>query len=189
MNTPSHLIINAALYKKAGRKDIPQSAILLGSIMPDIPLGLLSLGFFLYNRFVLGQPGSNFMPKAFDDLFFNNPWWIAFHNFLHSPIALLIYIVILWQFRSKTGTKGHWWLWFVAGCLVHTTIDVFTHVTDGPLLFWPFEWHIRFHSIISYYDRAYYGQYFSIFELALDVVLLGYLFLPKLWRKLKKSAG
>jgi membrane-bound metal-dependent hydrolase YbcI (DUF457 family) len=182
LNTPSHLIINAAIYKKAARKEIQKIAFLLGSFLPDIPLGLLSIGSFFYFRF-LGQDVESFMPRVFDDLFFNNPWWIASHNFLHSPLLLLIFLAILWRHRHKVGTRGHWWLWFVIGCIIHTIFDILTHSTDGPLLFWPLDWHTRFRSPVSYYDPAYFGAQFAIFELGLDIVLLGYLFLPKLRKR------
>lgn len=186
MNTPSHLIINAAILKKTGRKDIPSSAFLWGSVAPGIPLGLLSLGYFFYNHYIAVQPVPGGMSNAFDNLFFNNPWWIAFHNFLHSPVALFAYLVFLWHYRTQPGTRGNWWLWFVLGCMVHTAIDIPVHATDGPLLFWPLDWHIRFHSPVSYYDPAHYGIQFAIFEITLDILLLGYLFLPKLVARFKK---
>ncbi|MBI5052861.1 MAG: metal-dependent hydrolase [Chloroflexi bacterium] len=189
MNTPSHLIINAAIHKKANRRDIPQSAFLWGSVMPDIPLGLLSVGSFVYYRYIVGQNLDSLMPKMFDDLYFNNPWWIAAHNFLHSPVALFTYLAFFWRYRKQPGRRGHWWLWFVLGCMVHTSIDILTHVNDGPVLFWPLDWQTRFHSIISYYDPAYFGLQFTFFELALDIVLLGYLFLPDLIKRFTKHSA
>ena len=189
MNTPSHLIINAALVKKANRKDVPRSAFLLGSVLPDVPLALLSIGFILYQRFTAGPCGQGVCDAAYDNLYFTNPWWITAHNFLHSPTALLIYFVVLWRYRQQSGTRGHWLLWFVLGCLVHATIDIATHATDGPVLFWPFDWFTRFHSPISYYDPAYFGRQFAVFERALDVVLLGYLFIPKLVKRFSKRAS
>lgn len=186
MNTPSHLIINAALFKKARRRQIPQSAFLLGSVVPDIPLGLLSVGYYVYYRLMLGQSGPGWMGAAYDNLYFTNPWWIAGHNFLHSPVALLIYLAVLWRFRQRPGTRGHWWLWFVLGCAVHASIDIATHATDGPVLFWPFDWFTRFHSPISYYDPAHFGRQFAIFERALDIALLGYLLIPKLLKRFAK---
>ena len=187
MNTlPTHLVINAAIEKKYGSKaSIAKSAFLWGSVMPDIPLAFLSLGFILYNRYISTQPVSGLMNNAFDNLYFNNPFWIAIHNFLHSPTALIIYAIILWRFLDKPNTRGHWWLWFVLGCMVHSAIDILTHHNDGPVLFFPFDWHTRFYSPISYWDKAHYASQFVYFEVGLNLVLLGYLFLPKLinWAK------
>lgn len=180
MNTPSHLIINAALRKKFKRVDIPKSAFLWGSILPDIPLGLISIGFSIYYQFVLGQNPADVMESVFHQAYFNNPWWIASHNFLHSPLSLGIYLVVLWRFRQQAGSRGHWWFWFVVGCLIHTSIDIPVHFDDGPLLFWPLDWHIRFNSPVSYWDPAHYGIQFIFFEFTLDIALLIYLFLPRI---------
>lgn len=187
MNTPSHLIVNAALVKAANRKAIPQSALLWGAVMPDIPLIVLSVGFFVFHRWLAAPLPPGFMSQAYDNLYFNNPWWIALHNSLHSPLALLVYLALLWRMRNRPHTRGHWWLWFFIGCLTHSIIDILTHVNDGPILFWPLDWHTRFRSIVSYYDSAHFGREFAIFELVLDVALLGYLFLPKLLRRLRRQ--
>jgi hypothetical protein len=184
---PSHLVINAAIEKKYGsRAGIVKSAFLWGSVTPDVPLALLSLGFILYNRYVSGQPVSGMMNSAFDNLYFNNPWWIAGHNFLHSPTALVIYAILLWRFVDKTGTRGHWWLSFVFGCMVHSGIDILTHFNDGPVLFFPFDWHIRFQSPVSYWDKAHFASQFVYFEAGLNIVLLGYLFLPYIINQIRQ---
>lgn len=187
MNTPSHLIINAALYKAADRKAVSQSALLWGAVMPDIPLVLLSVGFYVYHRWLVAPPMSGFMGQAYDNLYFNNLWWIASHNSLHSPLALSIYLMLLWRQRNQPHLQGYWWFWFVIGCLTHSIIDILTHVNDGPVLFWPLDWHMRFRSIVSYYDPAHFGNQFTIFEFMLDMLLLGYLFLPRLIRRLRRQ--
>ncbi len=188
MNTlPTHLVINAAIEKKYGEKSgIVKSAFLWGSVAPDIPLGLLSLGYVIYNRYISAQPVSGMMNSAFDNLYFNNPFWIASHNFLHSPTALLIYAILLWRYKDQPNTRGHWWLWFVFGNMVHSVIDILTHFNDGPVLFFPFDWHTRFQSPISYWDRSHYASQFFWVELGINVVLLGYLFLPKLIQRFAK---
>lgn len=154
--------------------------------MPDIPLAFLSLGFILYNRYTSTQPVSGLMNNAFDNLYFSNPFWTASHNFLHSPTALIIYAIVLWRYLNQPNTRGHWWLWFVFGCMVHSGIDILTHFNDGPVLFFPFDWHTRFHSPISYWDKAHYASQFVYVEVGLNLVLLGYLFLPNLINQIKK---
>lgn len=190
MNTlPSHLVINAAIEKKYGRKlGFVPSAFLWGSVLPDMPLGLLSIGYFIYRRYLVIQPAPGIMNNAFDNLYFNNPWWIASHNFLHSPTALSIYAIFLWRFRNNPNTRGGWWLTFVLGCMIHSVIDIFTHFNDGPVLFWPFEWHIRFRSPVSYWDKAHGASQFFWVEMGINVMLIGYLFLPKLIQRFKKGA-
>lgn len=187
MRTFSHVIINSVLLKKVNPSGIPRTAFLLGGVIPDVPLGLLHIGYAFYNRFFLGNVGQGLMPPGFDYLYFNNPWWIGAHNFLHSPSALLIYLVLLWKFRDRIMSVGRWLFWMVVGSSIHTTLDIFTHVNDGPLLFWPFDLQIRFHSPVSYYDPAHFGEIFTIFEWILDALLLVYILLPWILIRIKKS--
>ena len=191
MNTiSSHLVINAAIEKKfVAKYKLTRSAFLWGSVTPDFPLFFLSIGYFLYHRYFTTQTVIGVMNKTFDNLYFNNPLWIAGHNFLHSPTALIIYAIFLWRFVDKVGTRGYWWLSFVFGCMVHSVIDILTHYDDGPVLFFPFDWHTRFHGPVSYWDRAHYASQFFWVELGINIVLLGYLFLPKLIERFKKRPG
>lgn len=69
---------------------------------------------------------------------------------LHAPALLLLRLGVLWRFRSSEGTPGHWWFWLLAGCLVHSALDIPVHVDDEPLLLFPFEWSLRFQSPVSY---------------------------------------
>jgi hypothetical protein len=188
LNTlPTHLVINAAIQKQFGvRLKIAKSAFLWGSILPDFPFGLLSWGTLTYYRIILQQDTSGVMENVIHPAYFNNPWWIAAHNFQHSPTMLFMYAVLLWRFLDKVGTRGHWTLSFVFGCMVHSVIDILTHYDDGPVLFFPFDWHTRFYSPVSYWDRAHYANEFFWVELGINVVLLGYLFLPRLIQRFKR---
>jgi len=177
VNTPSHLLINAALRRQSGRTDIPRSAFLLGSVAPDLALALLTVLFLVQQR---GAPARS---GAYDDLFFYHPLWIAAHNLLHSPLALGVYLTLFWRYRRRPGTWGHWGWWFAVSCGLHTLVDLATHVTDGPLLFWPLNWSLRFHSPISYWDPAHFGRQFFVVEIVLDVFLLAYLLGPRLLRR------
>lgn len=184
MNTPSHLIINAALRKAlAGRVSIPMGAALWGGLAPDLPLYLLSFGGFAYYRWGLGWETERVFRYMYDTLFFSDPFWIASHNLLHAPLVLLAGIALTWGARHDSGGWRRWLLWFFLGCLVHTTIDITCHVDDGPLLLFPFNWALRFQSPVSYWDDRHYGREFALFELALDLALLAYLIIPALRRR------
>lgn len=181
MNTPSHFLINAVLFKTLGRPQAPRSAFLWGSVAPDLPLVILTLGTVAYSG-LLGLPLRGVMEQAFDQWYFTNPWWIASHNLLHSPVALVFFALVLWKDHARPQASGHWWLWFVFGCMVHSFLDVFTHHSDGPVVFWPLDWSMRFLSPVSYYEPQFYGQIFFAAEMALDVALLFILAVPVLKR-------
>jgi hypothetical protein len=182
MNTPSHVLINLALHRAGGKRAsfIPWKAILLGSFLPDVPLAILSIAASFYYRVLLGNNSPELMETVFHPLYFTNPIWISAHNMLHSPLALGIYLAVMWRWRAQAGKVQHWLFWFFVSCSVHTSIDILTHFDDGPVLFWPLNWQFRFHSPVSYWDPAHFGGQFIIFELVLDVALLGYLLIPKL---------
>jgi len=189
MNTPSHFLVNAALGKSLPQKAIAKSAFLLGSVAPDLPLYLLSIGALIYYHYIKGWTVGQAFRIMFDELYFQNPYWVASHNLLHSPLVLLVYLALLWRFRGRRGSRRYWWFWFFAGCLLHTALDIPTHVDDGPLLFFPLEWTIRFQSPVSYWDDRHYGREFSQFEAILDIILLAYLLIPPIFRYLRRRAS
>jgi membrane-bound metal-dependent hydrolase YbcI (DUF457 family) len=182
MNTPSHFLITAALDKVLPRVPIVKSAFLLGSVAPDLPLWLLSIAGIVYYRFILGWNAATTANWMFDHLYFHHPVWIALHNFLHAPLILLIGLALVWRTRRNIGSRSRWLFWFLLACGLHSMIDIFTHVDDGPLLLFPFDWTTRFHSPISYWDDRYYGREFQRFEIGLNLVLLLYLMGPRVTR-------
>ena len=184
MNTPSHFIIQAAVAKRAANPELVRSAFLWGAVAPDIPLYLLSVGGGLYFR-LTGMSTREAAEHMFDDLFFQDPFWMAAHNLLHSPTMLALLLGGWWLAKRMTGHPWGWLKWFLLGCAAHTLLDIPVHHNDGPLLFFPFEWQTRFNSPVSYWDPDYYGTIFVWFELVLDGVLVGYLMTP--W--VKKQLG
>lgn len=178
MQTPSHLIISAALARPLKRFSIPfhLKAFLIGSVLPDIPFAFLTLAGELYYRFFAPLPvDGSIMEYLHFDLFFNSWWWIIPHNFFHSLIINGVLIAagyLLWRGSRPWGAPL---FWLAISTQFHTIIDIFTHTTDGPLLFFPLDWRTRFASPISYWES---GPWFIVFEYGLDLILLVYL----VWR-------
>ncbi len=163
-----------------------------GSIAPDLPLYLLSIGGFVYYRFGQGWEVGRTFEYMFDTLFFSDPFWIATHNMFHAPLVLLSMLAATWTARTIAGHWRHAVFWFAAGCLIHTAIDIVTHVDDGPLLFFPLEWTSRFRAPLSYWDARYFGREFAIFEIALNLILLAYLLIPVMrrrWSAMQSAKG
>lgn len=154
---------------------------LWGAVTPDIPLTTLSIVSPLYFR-TQGMSLSESMSYIFETLYFQNPWWILAHHLFHAPLLLLLYALVLYPLRRHR--VAYWLLWCVAGCGLHTFIDILTHYDDGPLVLFPFNWTFRVYSI-SYWDREHGGAWFMWLELALNLVLLGYLIVPWLVKKVK----
>lgn len=205
MQTYSHYIITATLNRVCKQKEstngqlqiaeqplppLKSFPLMLGSIMPDIPLIILSISFILYDRLrgvEIGFEGDSSLSMTmwlFQDAFFNE-WWVkSLHNLFHGPLMVLAYIVI----GYKMWTRGYGWassfFWFAIACLIHTAIDIPLHYDDGPLLLFPINMNIRFYSPISYWDRDHYGNIAASVEHILILGLLVFL-IYDWWRKRK----
>lgn len=191
MNTPSHLLITWAIKKgmNLNQKPVHGAAFLWGSVMPDLPLTVLTIGYAAYRQWIAPIDEFIFGP-TYDALYFSNPWWIVGHNLFHSPLILAVLAVLgYWSMQNWPTQRGQKWgfalLWFAAGCGLHSFIDIFTHHNDGPLLFFPLNWQLRFISPVSYWDPNHYGTIFAPIELALDLAILAWM--GRLWWQRKRA--
>jgi len=161
--------------------------LLLGSVMPDVPLILIFFGTFAAdllagNSFAPGDEGAveSYTGYLFRYAFFEDPWVKLAHNLFHAPLMILLYIALgywLWKRSSPSQRqRGQKWgaalFWFGCACALHTAIDIPVHYDDGPLIFFPFDWETRFYGPISYWEQGRGGEWFAIFE---HLLLLGML--------------
>ena len=159
MRTYTHFLLTAVVARGAAKEQPARTkaAFLAGSIVPDVPLALLTGGFLLWGRTRCGGDWS-YCGAEYDRLFFNNPIWITAYNLFHAPLLLVLYSLVGWWGRRRGAAWGRPLLWLSLGAGLHTLLDIPTHATDGPLLFFPFDWQTRFHSPISYWDPDYGGR-------------------------------
>lgn len=199
MQTYSHLIITGTLQRPLGplaqrhprhMPPLHTSAYLLGSILPDLPLIVLSIvamfsdlinGVFSRMYLSTAPTGTPVPPelldvsmtmKLFEVWFFRNPWVITAYNLFHSPLLVTVYIGIGYTAWRRGHRWGAWFFWLSCAAMLHTLIDIPLHVNDGPLLLFPLNWTRRFHSPLSYWDPNFHGREWSIFEHTLDGILL-----------------
>ncbi len=150
MITTSHLVYNWALAKvtekteaAGGTKNKQRlGAFILGAVLPDLPTYL----FFFYFTFVVGASQSD----LWDVLYFDSAW---------TPLITLSHSLILWPILlGISHILGLRFLkWLSASALFHITLDFFFHAEDAYRHFWPLtDW--KFHSPVSYWNPAYYGN-------------------------------
>lgn len=177
-----------AIKRRRDQKGRPTHgvAFLLGSVMPDVPLTIFTIAYFVYWRWFTDRSEFIFGP-AYDTIYFENPFMVAAHNLFHAPIPVLCMGAVgFWLMQrsgvrsgapseSKRKNRGGALFWFALGCGFHSIIDILTHHDDGPLLLFPFNWQVRFISPISYWDPDHYGDIFSVFELGLDIAIIVWL--------------
>ena len=172
MRTFSHAIVTTAIGRKTQLERGSLFAFVLGSVLPDLPVGVLTVLALLEN------PDMEAAMVIMDRAFYSSPLWIALHNTPHSFVAMGILSLLVYPFRQRRW--GRWLLWYAAGATLHIIIDIVTHAGDGPMFLYPLS-DYRFDSPVSYWDPAYYGRAFTAFEYALDALLLLYIGLTY-WR-------
>lgn len=178
MQTYSHFLMTAVLNDGLKSRGLPvhTKALLFGSLMPDVPLFGLTLGYFAYRYWIEPRlPGEHIFGPRYDDLYFHHPLWITGHNLFHAPFLIALMLVAGFYLGLRQQKKwGVALFWFAVACGFHSLVDIFTHHDDGPLLFFPFNWHYRFSAPISYWDSRYGGRIFAPLEHLLDLAILVY---------------
>ena len=153
MNTPSHLLIGAAVFARRDQGRVTAAAM-LGGVIPDIPL-IVMVGWSLL---VAGIPPA----AVFGSLYFSGTWQRVFsvdHSFF------------VWGGLFALGQAQRWPVLraFAGAGLLHAGVDFLVHHDDARRQFWPVsDW--VFHSPVSYWDRAHYGRIVAPLEAMLDLI-------------------
>ncbi len=90
MQTYSHLLITALAGDRLKKRGVAlhTKAFLVGSFLPDLPLIVLSIGFFISSRWLSPQPlmEQQLFGELYDYYFFHDPLWNVGHNTIHEPL-------------------------------------------------------------------------------------------------------
>lgn len=210
MNTVTHVLVNAAIDRRVRERradgqdhgngtdgpvapapedhPIHTKAFLWGGAAPDLPLIVMTVvaaAWFMVGRgWGLGES----LGHIFRDLYFSNPFWKVANNVLQAPAMLLLWLGVVLVIRRRWPSLGRILLWFLVGMVIHVALDIPVHHDDGPLLLFPFEWTVRFHSPISYWDPRHHGDVVGIVEYGLTAALVLYLLryrLRRWWGRLR----
>lgn len=187
MQTPSHFLLTALVANgstSTNKLPIHLTALLIGSVLPDIPFTLLTIGGEIWFRWFAPLPvtGVSVMEYLHFDLFFRDPLWIISHNAFHSLIIDgLLAAIGYWVWRTRKTRWSLAFFWLGISMVAHTIIDIFTHSSDGPLFLLPLNWTYRFTSPVSYWEASNYGVYVVAFEWLLDAAIIAYFFFT--WRR------
>lgn len=183
MHTPTHIFLHLALrkYCKTKKNIILPKSFVYGAFAPD---ALLFLFVFEYTPYSLWQwkTLSQTFSYIFDTLYFTHPLWIFGYNILHAPMMLLFFTGLIIACKKYLWKFYRIFLFFIAGCALHTFLDIPLHHDDGPRIFYPFSDYI-FRSPISYWDPNHFGNIVMIIELILAAIILIYIFLWCIFNK------
>jgi membrane-bound metal-dependent hydrolase YbcI (DUF457 family) len=167
MNTQTHVLMGALIFGKP----LPRLALAgaAGGFLPDMPMYVIigSLRFEGYS-----------FDRIFGEFYWQDWWQIANaigHNFLLWGLLSLVLGLYLVKSHNtgscyKAGKLPALAFAVCASALVHSIVDFLLHHNDAHMHFWPLsQW--RFQSPVSYWDPAYYGRAFSLFEAALGLTM------------------
>jgi hypothetical protein len=158
VNTPSHAILNLALFH--GRDQPAILAVVSGAVAPDIPLFI----FYAWVKGVRRLPEGQIWTQAY-----NHPFWQRWIDWCHSiPLAGL-------------AAWGCWCIgWVPATCffismILHSVGDLPVHHDDAHKHFLPVSQY-RLMSPFSYWDPKHHGRTVALLEIILVLVASIFIF-------------
>lgn len=168
MNTQTHMLMGALIF---GRK-MPRTAWAgaAGGIAPDLPMLAIVA--------VLRLSGFSF-DDIFGRLYWEN-WWQISNAIGHNLLMWsAVFALSLWLARKPDALpdgRAAVTAAFSGSALVHSAIDFLCHREDAHMQLWPLtRW--KFISPVSYWDPAYHGREFGLFEAALGLAMAVALFI------------
>ena len=172
MLTSSHILIGAVAASRPNMRWWHIFLAWVGGFAPDASIFLM----VVYSRLVNG-PGVDLWNNP-GGLYWQEPWqtYSAISNSFPLWGAVLLCGLLLYRYSVKHKPLGVVILIFGIGYFLHISVDFVTHADDAHVQFWPFsDW--RFNSPVSYYQREYYGQIFSVLEMIMGLSIVAYLVL------------
>ena len=159
MNTPSHAILNLALFNQ---QDLLQAAlpIAIGAILPDAPIFV----FYFWTKLVRRQSEQQIWSESYD-----RPFWQSAIALFHSlPLALIGLLTA--HFMGWEAMRI-----LCLSMVLHSLLDLPVHNDDAHRHFFPFS-NYRFISPLSYWDPQHYGGIVSLVEKLLVLLASIYVF-------------
>lgn len=148
MRTYSHFLITALIWDILERRQPPirtGRGFLIGAVLPDVPLLLLTLWYLVYRLKSDCPPSENdpFYGPEYNNYFYNNNIWKLGTSLFHAPFLIMVYASFGAMISRFSQKWGHGIMWFAISCGLHSVLDIMTHVEDGVLVFFPFNWDYR----------------------------------------------
>lgn len=150
MNTPSHAILNLVIFHQQLRDQV-SPAIIIGAVLPDVPIFV----FYLLMKFVYRLSSQQIWSEVY-----YQPFWQGIVSTFHSlPLALLGVLI------------AHFWNWHLIevgliSMVLHSVLDFPVHNNDAHRHFFPLS-NYRFISPVSYWDSNHYGAIAALGEILL----------------------
>ncbi|QST00656.1 DUF4184 family protein [Pontibacillus sp. ALD_SL1] len=184
MNTLHHGLWTYIALRKE-KEAVPYAIV--GSVFPDF---IYYIMFFYILIF-----GDIFTATAIQEL----GWGGVVHDLAHAlfahPVVEVLrqagHSIFIWGIAFALvvyykGWKMNKWTGFMYGWLGHVVIDLLTHVNDAIPIFYPVS-DVIIRGPVSYWDRSYYGDIFSLVNGILIGLAIIYLIIKKVNANRKRS--
>lgn len=165
MLTQTHVFVGVALFGMRNAKTITMAAI-CGALVPDSDVWIM-----IITEFFRGTPGC----EVFHFRYLQQPWSDVQAVVNSVPIYLVLLMIGAAGYKLGSGW-GQFLAIFSLSALLHVSTDFLLHHDDARRHFWPLSNWI-FRSPVSYWDPAYYGRIFAVFEIVGGLVLARLLWL------------
>jgi len=158
MNTPTHLILAAAVFAKPHQPKLTWAA-LIGGFLPDFSLYFM----VIWHKFVLNTSET----VIFGQVYFSKFWQFVFS----VDNSFFVWGAIL---GLAMAARRGWLIALAGGGFLHLMFDFPLHNYDAHAHFWPLtDW--KFESPVSYWDPAHYGTIMAPLEYLFVLILLAVL--------------
>lgn len=160
MITPTHMLVAGAVVGRSWHRPWQLALCWFGGFFPDFSVFLMVI------CVRLGLVQSDNLWRSPTGLYWQEPWQALSAISNSIPLYLLL-AGIGWIVSKGRGVRwrpaGLGLLLFAMAALLHVLLDFPVHADDAHVHFWPFsDW--RFHSPVSYYQRAYHGELVGLLE-------------------------
>lgn len=159
MNTPSHAVLNLAVLIEPSSQAWA-GPILLGAVLPDLPLFVL----YLWAKGVRRLPEQHIWSETY-----YHPFWQTWVDLFHSIPLAIMGMVVSYVGGFYPG------VWLCGSIGLHALLDLPVHHDDAHRHFFPFH-EFRFISPVSYWDPRHYGHIAAAVEILLVLIATVYLF-------------
>lgn len=174
MLTQTHMLVGAAAATRPTMKAWMICLGFLGGLLPDLSTFVM----FAYAT-ATGVRGAAVWSEQ-GGMYWSEPWQTldAISNSMPLWLFLALCGLLVWRAaRGRWQSVGLALAVFAFAALFHTFLDFPVHTDDAHVHFWPFtDW--RFHSPISYYQRAHFGGIVRWIDMGIGLFCAGWI----VWR-------
>jgi len=172
MLTTTHMLVAATATARPGLRPWQVGFAWFGGFLPDMSVFIMVIAARL-----TGMGGGNLWRQP-TGLYWQEPWqtFSAVSNSIPLWTAGFLGAWLVFHHAERFRAAAVGVMVLCGGALLHVLLDLPVHTDDAHIHFWPFtDW--RFHSTVSYYQRAFHGEMVGNIETVAGLAMVLFLIL------------